>query len=287
MSGTLFLTQLLNALSFASLLFFLASGLTLIFGLMNVVNLAHGSFYLLGGLVGLTAVRATGSFWIGILAGGVGVAAFGWVTERLLLRRIRGQELPEVLLTLGLALVVSDVATVLWGTSTSTVPQPGYLSGVVELGSLPYSRYRLFLIACAVVVGLVLAHLHRRTRYGALIRAGVDDRETVAALGVDIQRVFTGAFLVGSALAGIGGVIGGAVLGLQPGQEVEILLRTLAVIIIGGVGSLSGAALGSLFVGLVTTFGQTLLPELSFFLLFAPMALVLVLRPQGLLGRQT
>lgn len=285
MSGTLFATQLLNALSLAALLFFLASGLTLIFGLMNVVNLAHGAFYLLGGLVGLTALRATGNFWLAILAGGLSVAAFGWATERLLLRRIRGQELSEVLLTLGLALVVSDVATVVWGTGTQTIQQPTYLSGVVHLGPLPYSRYRLFLIVCAVVIAIALHHLHGRTRYGALIRAGVDDREIVAALGVNIERVFTGAFLFGAALAGFGGVVGGAILGLQPGEEVEILLRTLAVIIIGGVGSLTGAAVGSLFVGVVTVFGQSLWPELSFFLLFAPMALVLVLRPHGLMGR--
>ncbi len=283
MSASTFLTQTLNALSLASLLFFLASGLTLIFGLMNVVNLAHGSFYLLGGFLGLTVIRATGSFWLGILGGAAGVAVFGWATERLLLRRIRGQELPEVLLTLGLALVITDQASVIWGSGTSTIPQPSYLSGAATFGDFTYSRYRLFIIVCAVVVGVVLYLLHSRTRYGALIRAGVDDREIVAALGVDIQRVFTGAFVFGAALAGLGGVVGGSVLGLQPGEEVEVLLRTLAVIIIGGVGSLSGAIVGSIFVGLVTVFGQALLPELSYFLLFAPMALVLLLRPQGLL----
>lgn len=285
MSTSLFFTQLLNALSLAALLFFLASGLTLIFGLMNVVNLAHGSFYLLGGFFGLSLIRATGNFWVGVLGGAVGVAVIGWLSERFLLRRIRGQELPEVLLTLGLALVISDQASLIWGSGTSQVPQPGYLAGVVRLGTFPYSRYRLFVIACAVVVGLALYFLHTRTRYGALIRAGVDDREIAAALGANIARVFTAAFVFGAALAGVGGVVAGAILGLQPGEEVEILLRTLAVVIIGGVGTLSGAAFGSIFVGIVTVFGQALWPELSYFALFAPMALVLVFRPKGLLGR--
>lgn len=285
MSTSLFFTQLLNALSLAALLFFLASGLTLIFGLMNVVNLAHGSFYLLGGFFGLTLIRATGNFWVGVLGGAVGVAVIGWLSERVLLRRIRGQELPEVLLTLGLALVISDQASLIWGSGTSQVPQPGYLAGVVRLGTFPYSRYRLFVIACAVLVGLALYVLHTRTRYGALIRAGVDDREIAAALGANIARVFTAAFVFGAALAGVGGVVAGAILGLQPGEEVEILLRTLAVVIIGGVGTLSGAAFGSIFVGIVTVFVQALWPELSYFALFAPMALVLVFRPKGLLGR--
>lgn len=286
MSGSLFLTLVLNSLSLAALLFFVASGLTLIFGLMNVVNLAHGAFYLLGGFFGLSTIQATGNYWLGILVGGAGVAFFGWMTDRLLMRRIRGHELPEVLLTLGLAIAISDQASVIWGTGTSIIDQPEYLSGIVTFGSFSYSRYRLFLIACAIVVGAVLFYLHNRTKWGGLVRAGVDDREMVEGLGVNIQRVFTGTFVFGAGLAGLGGVVAGAVLGLQPGgDEVEILLRTLAVIIIGGVGSLTGAVVGSVFIGLVTVFGQALIPELSFFLLFAPMALVLVLRPQGLLGR--
>jgi len=285
-SSSLFVTLLLNALSLAALLFFVASGLTLIFGLMNVVNLAHGAFYLLGGFLGLSVIRATGNFWLGMVAGGLGVAAFGFLTEQFLMRRVRGQELPEVLLTLGLALVISDQASVIWGSGTSIIEQPGYLSGVMDLNGVLYSRYRLFVIACAVVVGAALFFLHKRTRWGGLVRAGVDDREMVSGLGINIERVFAGTFVVGAALAGFGGVVGGAILGLQPGgDEVEILLRTLAVIIIGGVGSLTGAVLGSVFIGLVSVFGQTLVPELSFFLLFAPMALVLVLKPQGLLGK--
>jgi branched-chain amino acid transport system permease protein len=286
MSSSLFVTLLLNSLSLAALLFFVASGLTLIFGLMNVVNLAHGAFYLLGGFLGLSVIQVTGNFWLGILVGGLGVAAFGLLTEQFLMRRVRGQELPEVLLTLGLALVISDQASVIWGSGTSIIEQPGYLSGVMDLSGVLYPRYRLFVIACAIVVGAALFFLYNRTRWGGLVRAGVDDREMVGGLGVNIERVFAGTFVVGAALAGIGGVVGGAILGLQPGtDEIEILLRTLVVIIIGGVGSLTGAIFGSVFIGIVSVFGQVLVPELSFFLLFAPMALVLVVRPQGLLGK--
>src|SRR5690606_26582540 len=175
----------------------------------------------------------------------------------------------------------------IWGTRSTAMPRPALLSNEIRIGGFSYPRYHLFVIGCAVVVGLVLFVLHRRTRYGALVRAGVDDREMVTALGVDINRVFTGAFVFGCRLAGAGGVIGGAVLGLQPGEETQILLLALAVIIIGGVGSLTGAAVGSIFVGLVTVFGRTYLPELSYFTLFAPMALVLIIRPQGLLRRAT
>lgn len=287
MNGELIATQVLNGLSYAALLFFLASGLTIIFGLMKVANLAHGSIYLLGGLTGLTVMTASGQFWLAILAGALAAAVAGLVIEPGLLRRVRGQELPEVLLTLGLALIISDLATGIWGTRSTAMPRPDYLSNELTVAGFSYPRYHLFVIGCAIVVGVLLWFLHRRTRYGALVRAGVDDREMVTALGIDINRVFTGAFAFGCLLAGAGGVIGGAVLGLQPGEEMQILLLALAVIIIGGVGSLTGAAVGSVFVGLVTVFGRAYLPELSFFTLFAPMALVLIIRPQGLLRRTT
>jgi len=277
----------LNGLSYGGLIFFLASGLTIIFGLMNIANLAHGGLYLVGGLVGLATVEATGSFLLGILGGALAAAALGVVIELGLLRRVRGQELPEVLMTLGLALVISDVATSAWGTRATTMPRPGWLTGEVRLGSLSYSRYHLFVIAGAVLIGVVLHLVHKHTRAGSLIRAGVDNREMVEALGVDINKVFTGTFAVGALLAGLGGVIGGGVLGLVPGEEFQILLLALVVIIVGGVGSLPGAALGSVLVGLITTFGRVYFPELSFVVLFAPMALVLMLRPSGILGRAT
>jgi branched-chain amino acid transport system permease protein len=286
MSGEFFVIQLLNGISLAGLLFFLASGLTLVFGLMRIVNLAHGGFYLIGGYLGLTIVTATGNFWLALLVAGVGIAAFGLFTERVLLRRLRGQELPEVLLTVGIATVLGDLALATWGGDPRTVPVPGYLAGSVTLGDITYPRFRLVVTVCAVVIGLVLWYLQQRTRIGAIIRAGVDDRETIAALGINIDRVFTGVFIFGALLAGVAGVIGGAFLSLLPGADVQVLLLGLVVVIIGGLGSLPGAALGSVIVGLADAFGRSELPQIASFILFAPMALVLILRPQGLLGRR-
>lgn len=280
-----FLIQMLNGLSFGALLFFLASGFTLIFGLMRIVNLAHGAYYLLGGYLGFMVATATGNFLLALLAGVLGTAAVGLFTERVLLRIIRGQDLPEVLLTVGVAFIIADLCLAFFGGNPQSVPQPGLLVGSVRLGTLAYPRYRLFIIACAVLVGLALYLLQERTRLGAIVRAGVDDRETIAALGVNINRVFTGVFLLGAALAGLAGVIGGGVLPLLPGGDAEILLLSLVVVVIGGLGSLQGAALGSVLVGLINTFGIALAPDLSYFVLFAPMALILVLRPSGLLGR--
>ena len=280
-----FLLQLLNGLSFAALLFFMASGLSLIFGLMRIVNLAHGAFYLLGGYLGLATVNATGSYWLGLLVGALGVAVFGLLCERVLLRPIRGQELPEVLLTIGIALVVADVCLWLFGGDPKSLSPAASLTGALDLGLLSYPKYRLFVIVLALLTGLGLWFVQSRTRVGAIVRAGVDDRETIAALGINIKLVFSGVFAAGAALAGLAGVIGGSLLSLLPGTEVEILLLGLVVVIIGGLGSLSGAAVGSVMVGLIDSFGKALVPELSYFTLFAPMLLILVLRPQGLLGR--
>ncbi|MPZ73639.1 MAG: branched-chain amino acid ABC transporter permease [Nitriliruptorales bacterium] len=286
MTGQTFLFQLLNGLSFAALLFFLASGFTLIFGLMRIVNLAHGGFYLVGGYVGLTVATATGNFWLGLLAAPLAIAAIGLFTERVLLRRIRGQELPEVLLTVGIAFVFADMSLEIWGGDPRSVPIPGFLRGGLDIGFMVYPRYRFFVIGCAVLVGVALFLAHSKTRIGAIVRAGVDDREMVSALGININKIFTGVFIVGALLAGVAGLIGGGLLSLVPGADTEILLYSLAVVIIGGLGSLPGAVVGSLIVGLADAFGRALLPDLSYFTLFAPMALILVVRPRGLLGRQ-
>ena len=278
------LVQTLNALSFAALLFFLASGFTLIFGLMRIVNLAHGAFYLVGGYVALTTIAATGNFWLGLLAAPLAVAIAGLLTERVLLRRIRGQELPEVLLTVGVAFIFADMALEIWGGDPRSIELPAFLQGGMDLGFATFPRYRVLVMVAAFAVGVMLFVLHSRTRYGAIVRAGVDDREMIAALGVNIDRVFAGVFVFGSLLAGLAGVIGGGMLSLLPGADTEILLYSLAVVIIGGLGSLPGAVIGSLIVGFADAFGRALAPELSYFTLFAPMALILVLRPHGLLG---
>jgi branched-chain amino acid transport system permease protein len=283
MSMTVF--QALNGATFAALLFIVASGFTLIFGLMRIVNLAHGALYLVGGYVGLVIANRADSFLLALAGAAVAIAAIGFMTYTLLLRFVGGNVLRQVLLTLGLALVLDDLALVIFGGDAFTVQVPDALRGPLQLGAMAYPKYRLFLLLFSVLVFLGLSLLLRHTRLGALIRAGVDDSEMVDAMGIDIQRVFVYTFMLGSALAGIGGVLGGAFLTLYPTADSDILVFSLAVVIIGGRGSLAGTAIGSLFVGMLATFGQVWFPELAYFVIFGPMALLLAFRPLGLFGR--
>ena len=287
MSLRSFWIQTLNGLSFGAVLFFLASGFTLIFGLMRITNLAHGGFYLVGAYIGIMLMTLTGNFFVALVVSALAIMLLGLFTERVLLRPIRGLEKPEVLLTIGLTFVLGDLSLAIWGGDPMPVPVPGFLEGPWRIGDFAYPRYRLFVLICAVVVGVVLFYIERRTRIGAMVRAGVDDRETVAALGINIKAVFTGVFMFGAFLAGFAGVIGGGFLSVLPGQDFEILLFALVVVILGGLGSLPGAVLGAVLVGLIDSFAKALVPELAFFTLFAPMALILVLRPRGLLGRES
>jgi branched-chain amino acid transport system permease protein len=277
--------QALNGLSFGALLFLLASGFTLVFGLMKIVNLAHGAFYLVGGYVGIAAFGATRSFLVAVLAGAATAAVFGLASERLLLRRVRGQELPEVLLTVGIALIIADGCLAVFGGNPRSIPIPTPLAGSVRLGSYAYPAYRLFVIALAAAVGVALYLVQHRTRLGALIRAGVDDREIAAAMGINVPRVFTAMFVLGGALAGLAGVVAAGLLTLRPGADTDILLFALVVVVIGGLGSLQGAAVGSALIGLVDAFSKVWVPELSYFAVFAPMAIILMFRPAGLFAR--
>ena len=277
--------QALNGLSFGALLFLLASGFTLIFGLMRIVNLAHGAFYLLGGHVAISVAEASGSYWLGVVVAVLAVAAVGLVSERLLLRPVRNNELLEVLVTVGLAFVIADLSLWAFGGNPRSLDVPGFLSGHLSLGSVTFPRYRLALVVVAVVVAVGLKLVQARTRIGTVIRAGVDDREMVTSLGINIGRVFTILFVFGSALAGFAGVAAAGILTMRPGADTDILLFALVVVIIGGLGSIEGAALASVVIGLVDTFSRLWLPEFSYFAVFAPMALVLVVRPQGLMGR--
>lgn len=277
--------QLLNGATFAALLFVVASGFTLIFGLMRIVNLAHGALYLFGGYLGLSVANLTGNFFLGAIGAAVGVALIGFFIDFGLLRFVRGVELRQVLLTLGVAFVLNDLALVLWGGDTFSIQVPAFLDGPAEFGSITYPIYRLFVLLVGIVIFISLSLLITKTRLGALIRAGVDDAETVSAMGVDIRRVFIYTFMLGSALAGLGGVMGGAFLTLYPTADSEILVYSLAVVIIGGRGSLIGAAVGSLLVGMLSTFGQVWFPELAYFVIFGPMAILLAFRPLGLFGK--
>jgi branched-chain amino acid transport system permease protein len=282
MSFTLF--QIFNGLTFAALLFLVASGFTLIFGLMRIVNLAHGAMYLMGGYVAYVVAVATQSFIVGVVAAAAAVAVLGLV-EQSLLRFVKGAELRQVLMTLGLALMLNDAALVIFGGDTFSVPTPQLLKGPLEFFGMTYPRYRLFVLLVGVIVLVLLWLLMNRTRLGALIRAGVDDAETVEAMGVNIRKVFVITFMLGMALAGVAGAMGGAFLSLYPTADSEILVFSLAVVIIGGRGSLAGAALGSLAVAMLSTFGQVWFPELAYFVIFGPMALLLAFRPHGLFGR--
>ena len=277
--------SILNGLTFAALLFIVASGFTLIFGLLRIVNLAHGALYLFGGLVGYSAATATGSFAAGILAAMAFAAVLGLALDRGLLRFVRGFELRQVLLTLGVAFILNDLALVIWGGDTMTVPAPEALLGAVNVGDLYYPKYRLFVLGLGIVVFAGLWLLLNRTRLGALIRAGVDDAETIEAMGIDIRKVFMATFMLGAALAGLGGAVGGVFLTLYPGADSEILVFSLAVVIIGGRGSLAGAAVGALLVGLLNSIGQVMFPELAYFAIFGPMAALLAFRPLGLFGK--
>jgi len=275
----------LNGVTFAALLFVVASGFTLIFGLMRIVNLAHGALYLTGGYIGLTVATRTGSFFAGAAAAAAAIAVVGFLTDTCLLRFVKGHDLRQVLLALGVALVLNDLALIVWGGDTFTVPVPAALQGPLQIGAVAYPKYRLFVLAVSVLIFIGLWLVLHRTRLGALIRAGVDDLEMVDAMGVDIKRVFIYTFMFGSALAGLGGTLGGAFLSLYPSADVEILVFSLAVVIIGGRGSLVGAAAGSLLVGMLATFGQVWFPELAYFVIFGPMAILLAFRPLGLFGR--
>ena len=285
MSTTFLVFQLLNGITFAALLFLLASGFTLIFGLMRVVNLTHGALYLVGGYVGLSVIRSTGNFFVGVLAAAVVIGVLGLAIERGLLRFVRGDVLPQVLLTIGLAFIMADLSLVIWGGDPVSIPVPDFLSGSFSVGAITYPKYRLFVVLVGAIVAVALWFLQAKTRLGAIIRAGVDDAEMVDALGINIKLVFSGVFLLGAALAGLTGVMGGAFLSLYPGADSEILLLGLVVVIIGGMGSLEGAVVGSLVVGLLDTFGKALFPELAYFTIFGPMAIMLALRPSGLFGR--
>lgn len=285
MSLNEFWLQTLNGLTFAALLFLVSSGFTLIFGLMRIVNLAQGSLYLLGGYIGLSVIRGTGSYWLALLAGAVAVAVFGLVIERGLLRAVRGRPMSEILLTVGLSFIVADVALAVWGGDPITLDPPAAIGGRTELLGVTYPVFRLAVVALGIAVAVALWLLLERTRIGAVVRAGVDDREMAAALGINVKAVFSAVFALGALLAGLAGVVGGAYLGLYPGADTEILTYALVVVVVGGLGSLRGAALAALLVGLVYVFGQSLVPDLAYFVVFAPMALVLILRPQGLFGR--
>jgi branched-chain amino acid transport system permease protein len=267
------------------LLFLLGSGLSLTFGVLRIVNLAHGSYYLLGAYIGVSVVRTTGSFIAGVLAAAGTTLALGVLMQRFFLQRLRGRVLSQVLLTMGFLLIFADLSLWVWGGDPRILQLPPTLSGSLAFGPLILPRYRAMVMVVSAALTALLWLGLERTRLGAQVRAAVDDPEMAQAMGINVPRVGTAVFALGAALAGSAGVLGSPFLGVYPGADLDILTLAFAVVIIGGLGSLPGTLVGSLFVGLADNFGKALLPELSYITFFAPMALILAFRPQGLFGR--
>jgi len=278
--------QALNGLSYGVLLFLLSVGLTLIFGMLDIVNLAHGSFYMLGAYAGLALIAATGSFWLALLLAPLVVGLIGALVERTCLRPLyRRSPLDQVLLTFGFIYVFEDAVKWTWGGRIRSIPSPDLFSGSVTVFGATVPSYRLFVIAFGLAMAVALWLLIERTRLGAIVRAGVFDAEMTAGMGINIDRVFTGVFAGGTALAGLSGVIAGPIQSAYPPMGAGILIPALIVVVVGGLGSLKGSLAGSLIIGQAETFGKAWLPGFSMLIIYVVMALVLLIRPHGLFGR--
>lgn len=282
---SLWITLTVNSIAFGGLLFLLAAGFSLIFGLMRIPNLMHGSFFMLGAYLGVSLLAAGAGFWTAALVSAATMAAAGAGVERWLLRRLGAEQLPQVLLTLGLSFVVSDLCLMVWGGDPLQPVAPAALRGVVRTAGMMFPLYRVAVVAIAVAVAAALWGLVDFTRLGAMIRAGVDDAPIARATGIRVSQLFTLVFALGAALAGFAGVVGAPILSVYPGLDQDMLPLALIVVILGGTGSLPGALVGSFVIGFLYNFGQAKFPDLAYVILFLPMLVVLVLRPQGLFGK--
>jgi branched-chain amino acid transport system permease protein len=314
---TLWLTLAVNSIAFGGLLFLLSAGFSLIFGLMRIPNLMHGSFFMLGAYLGVSMVQGAmhitapvypgvlgaivslvfdfvniilsnvprPNFFVAALISGLVVGLMGALIERFLLRRLAGQELAQVLLTLGLSFVVADLCLMVWTGDPWQPPTPSGLQGAVQVSGLYFPIFRLFVVLVAVAIAIALWLLLDWTRLGAMIRAGVDDAPMARVVGIKVSQLFTLIFALGAGLAAFGGVMGSPILSVYPGLDAEMLPIALIVVILGGTGSLLGALVGSFVIGFLYTFGQAKFPDLAYVILFLPMVIILVLRPQGLFGK--
>ena len=293
-----FLNAVFNGITLGSLYFLVASGFTLIFGLMRNVNLAHGSLYLFGGYIGYAISVWTGSWVLGFIIAFLGVALVGVVLQIAVFRRMEGQDLRQTMVTIGLSIVFADLMLWVFGGDFYQIQTPNWLVGPIELplvtavkssGEAVYLRYpmvRLVILAASIVIGVAMWLALNRTRVGMMVRAGVDDRDMLAATGVHIQLVFVVVFALGAGLAGIAGVVGGTFQSISPGEDTRFLLASLVVVIVGGMGSIPGAALGAVIIGLAEQLGSVYIPTYAIVVTFLIMVLVLALRPQGLLARR-
>jgi branched-chain amino acid transport system permease protein len=284
---SLWLLLAVNSITLGGLLFLLSAGFSLIFGLMRIPNLTHGSFFMLGAYLATSLIARGLDFWTAAVLAGLLVAGLGGIVERLILRRLAGAELAQVLVTLGLSFMIADVCLMVWTGDPIRVDTPGALRGATAVAGVGFPTYRLAVSVIAAIFAAALWLLLDRTRLGAMIRAGVDDADMARVVGIRVSRLFTVVFCLGAWLAGFAGVIGGPILSVYPGLDQEMLPLALVVVILGGSGSLLGSLVGSLVVGFLYNFGQAMFPELAYVVLFLPMLVVLVVRPQGLFGRQT
>jgi branched-chain amino acid transport system permease protein len=279
--------QSLNSLALGGVLFTLAAGFSLIFGLMRIANLSHGAYFMFGAYIGLSVLDSGHGFAMAVLAAGLGVGILGGIVERVVLRRLAGNSLSQVLATLGVAFVIADGSLWLWGGDPRPVSAPEILSGGVQMLGLTFPLYRLAVVVFSILMAIGLWLLLDKTRLGVMIRASVDDRQMAQGIGVPATRLFTIVFCLGTALAGIGGVIAAPILSVYPGLDADMLPLALVVVILGGLGSLAGAFIGSFVIGFIYSFGQVLFPDLAYIILFLPMVIILAVRPRGLFGRIT
>lgn len=277
------LSVALNGIALSMILFLLTAGFELMFGVMRIVNMAHGSLFMAGAYIGVFAAERSGSFGLGLLAGAVGVGVLGLIMERFFLRYIQ-DHLLQVLFTFGVIYIFSDMTRMIWGGDPYGLSTPALLAGSVKILGKPFPVYRLALIPVGLLVALGLWLFQTKTRLGAIVRAGVDDREMVGVIGINIKLLSTLVFGGGALLAGFGGVMASPIIAVVPGLDWEILTLAMVVVVVGGLGSLPGALVGSLLIGLADTFGKFLLPEISIVLTFFILAIFLIVKPSGIFG---
>jgi branched-chain amino acid transport system permease protein len=282
----LFTLAFLNGLTLGALLFLISSGLTLSFGLMRIVNLNHGAFYLTGGYIGLSVLKATGNWPLSVLAAGLIIALLAFFEEQFLLKRFREQSLIVTLITLSIAIIIADLDLVIWGGKPQLLDVPEIINSPVSLFGVMYPGYRLFILILAIIICIALWFFLKKTKVGITIRAGIDNSEMVNALGIDVEKIFTYVFVISGFLAGIAGVIGGSFSMVAPGQDWSMLTFALVTIIIGGMGSFAGSVLGSLITGMTFSYASAYIPQLSNLFIFLPVAIIIATRGRGLLGKE-
>jgi branched-chain amino acid transport system permease protein len=280
-------TIFVMGLSFSVLLFMISSGLSLVFGLMNVLNLTHGGYYLIGSFVGISIYKWTGNFLLAILVGGVVAGIIGAGMERGFLRYLPGQLLDQVILTMGFLFIFTNLAKWIWGPVPQMTAPPSLFASSLRIGAYSVYLYHLVVIFAGLIIAIVLWFFQEKTRYGAIIRAGIDNREMIMAVGINFSRVCAWVFFLGTVIAGISGVIGLPLLGAYLESGSEILLYAIIVVIIGGLGSMQGALAGSFLIGIIHSFSKAFFPPLAFFMMYLLVIIVLLARPSGLFGRRS